>query len=104
MKQKNQLRYQNYFNNDAYLKIVDEWEKIEDKNLCGKNNINKLKFYSNLKKIKSKFKKIKNNKFPDFNEKEIKILHKKLCKIDRNFKNINIDVFSGKFVRIYREY
>ena len=100
------LRYQNYFNNDAYLKIVDEWEKIEDKNLCVKNNISKLKFYSNLLKIKSKFKKIKikNNKFPDFNYKEIEILHKKLCKIDRNFKNINIDILSGKFLRIHKEY
>lgn len=98
-------RYQNYFSNDAYSKIVDEWEKIIDENLCVKNNINKLKFYSNLKKIKSKFKKIKikNNKFSDFSDTEIKILHKKLCNIDNNFKNINIDILSGKFLRIYRK-
>ncbi len=98
------LRYQNYLNNDAYLKIVDEWEKIKDKNLLIKNNTSKLKLYSNLKKIKSKFKKtnIKNNKFSDFNVTEIKVLHKKLCNIDNDFKNINIDILSGKFLRVYK--
>ena len=106
-KYKNEIssRYQNYFNNDAYIKIVDEWEKINDINLSYKNNLSKLKFYSNLKIIKSKLKKtkIKNNKFSDFNESEIKSIQKKLCKIDNKFKDINIDVFSGKFLRIYRK-
>ena len=98
------FRYQNYLNDDAYLKIVDEWEKINEKRLNIENNIKKIKIYSKLKEMKSNFKKnkIENNKFPDFTSKEVQILYKKICKLDKNFKEIKVDIISGKLLRIYK--
>ena len=97
-------RFENYYNLDAYLSIVNEWEKIDKKNLNDENNINKIKVFSKLKEIKSNFKKNKkeNYKFPSFTPPEIKLLHKNICKIDKNFKDLKIDLISGKLLRIYK--
>ncbi len=97
-------RFENYYNLDAYLGIVDEWEKINKKNLNNSNNINKIKIFSKLKKIKSNFKKNKkgNYKFPSFTPPEIKILHKNICKIDKNFKDLKVEIISEKLLRIYK--
>ena len=89
---------------DAYLSIVDEWEKIKKKNFNNENNINKIKVFSKLKEIKSNFKKNKNEnyKFPSFTPSEIKILHKNICRIDKNFKNLKVEIISRKLLRIYK--
>ena len=103
-KEKVKKRFENYYNLDAYLSIVNEWEKINKKDLNNKNNINKVRVFSKLKEIKSNFKKNKKGsyKFSSFTPYEIGILHKKISKIDKNFEDIKIDKISGKLLRIYK--
>lgn len=95
-------RFENYYNPDAYLSIVDEWEKIDKKHLNNDNNVGKIKVFSKLKEIKSNFKKNKKEsyKFSSFTPHEIKILHKNICKLDKNFKDLKVEVISGKLLRI----
>ena len=86
------------------MSIVNEWEKINKKDLNNDNNINKIRVFSKLKEIKSNFKKNKKEsyKFSSFTPQEIKLLHRKICKVDKNFKNIKIDIISKKLLRIYK--
>jgi surface carbohydrate biosynthesis protein len=95
-------RFQNYFNQDAYIKIVDEWEKIGNKNISNHNNIKKLKLLGNILKMKLKLKRYKNldNKFSDFSVDEINFLIKNMSRIDRNFAKLKVDFISGKLIRI----
>ncbi len=98
-------RLQNYFNKNAYISIVDEWEKISNSNLNQKNNLNKLRLLTNFLKVKLKLKNYKNldNKFSDFNKIEVDSLIKSLSKINRNFKKLNVEILSGKLIRISKK-
>lgn len=98
-------RLQNYFNKDAYISIVDEWEKISNSNLSQKNNLNKLKLLTNFLKVKLKIKNYKNldNKFSDFNKSEIDSLVINLSKLNTNFKRLNVEILSGKLIRIFKK-
>jgi len=51
-----------------------------------------LKNYKNL-----------DNKFSDFNKIEVDSLIKNLSKINRNFKKLNVEILSGKLIRISKK-
>ena len=81
-------RFHNYYNDDAYVNIVNEWEKFSNAKISEKNNIQKLKILTNLLKLKLKLKNYKNidNKFPNFNKREINSVFNNISKIDSGFK------------------
>lgn len=105
-KLKNKIRYkfQNFYKNFAYKKIVDEWEKFSNISINFKNDIFRLKSYGNALKLKLKIIGYKNEstKFSDFSKKEISYIFNNLIKVEKKFKNIKIDFISGKLIRIYK--
>jgi surface carbohydrate biosynthesis protein len=98
-------RFHNYYNDDAYVNIVNEWEKFSNAKISEKNNIQKLKILTNLLKLKLKLKNYKNidNKFPNFNKREINSVFNNISKIDSGFKNLSLEILSGKLLRIYKK-
>ena len=79
--------------------------KISNSNLSQKNNLNKLKLLTNFLKVKLKIKNYKNldNKFSDFNKSEIDSLVTNLSKLNTNFKRLNVEILSGKLIRIFKK-
>lgn len=97
-----QNNFENYYGKNAHESIVDEWDKISINKKYNQNNIFKIKFLTFLLKIKLKMINYKNQskKFSNFTKIEVNEMYNNFCLLNRGYKNIKIELISGKLLRI----
>ena len=96
-------RFISNLNDDSFGKIINEWEKLDNKNLSDVNNLSSIIFKNKIRMMRQNLKyKIYNKKFPPFYQNEISKIHTKLVKIDKVFKNIQIKLIGPKLLKIYK--